>query len=275
MAYQASTYRPTHSHQEYAVNKSLAIAISLILSIAVVGCSKDNGSAKKQPAAKNQAGKATPHAGARGAPAQANAGLGTGKVVETMNSGGYTYVKVAIGGGEVWAAGPETAVAVGDTVSLPEGAPMKGYHSKTLDRTFDMVYFVPAIGKGGASGTNAHGTASAGKPAAVAAKVEGIAKAEGGKTVAEIFASKAALGGKPVILRGKVVKYNAAIMGHNWLHIQDGSGAAGTNDLTITTNDKVAVGDTVLVRGTVVLDKDFGAGYKYDVLVEEASVTKE
>jgi hypothetical protein len=103
--------------------------------------------------------------------------------------------------------------------------------------------------------------------------LSGIAKAEGGKTVAEVFAEKDALAGQPVTVRGKVVKVNAGIMGKNWLHVRDGSGAEGTNDLTVTTAGTLpAVGDTVVVTGPVTLNKDFGMGYTYDVIVEDAAV---
>ena len=105
----------------------------------------------------------------------------------------------------------------------------------------------------------------------------GIAKAEGGKTVAEVFAEKDALAGQPVTFRGKVVKTNPDIMGKNWLHVRDGSGEDGTNDLNITTAAGALpnVGDTVLVTGTVTLNKDFGMGYAYYVLIEDAQVTVE
>lgn len=112
--------------------------------------------------------------------------------------------------------------------------------------------------------------------AAAEVDLAGIAKAEGGKTVAEVFAEKDALAGKPVTFRGKVVKTNPDIMGKNWLHVRDGSGEEGTNDLTITTAGTLPnVGDTVLVTGNVTLNKDFGMGYAYDVLVEDAQVTVE
>jgi len=113
------------------------------------------------------------------------------------------------------------------------------------------------------------------KPAAEV-DLAGIAKAEGGKTVAEVFAEKDALGGQKVAVRGKVVKVNANIMGRNWLHVRDGSGAEGTNDLTVTTPGFVPdVGDLVLVTGTVALNKDFGMGYSYDLIVEDAEVAIE
>ena len=115
-------------------------------------------------------------------------------------------------------------------------------------------------------------------PEAPTANVDlaGIARAAGGMTIAEVFAGKDQLSGKPVIVRGKVVKTNANIMGKNWLHVRDGSGAEGTNDLTVTTTTaQPNVGDTVLITGPLVLNKDFGMGYQYDVIVEDAQVTIE
>lgn len=106
--------------------------------------------------------------------------------------------------------------------------------------------------------------------------LSGIAKPEGGKTVAEVFAEKASLAGKPVTVRGKVVKVNGGIMGKNWLHVRDGSGAEGTNDLTVTTAAELpALGAIVVVTGPVSLDKDYGMGYQYAVIVEGAEVKVE
>ncbi len=111
---------------------------------------------------------------------------------------------------------------------------------------------------------------------AEAVDLTGIAKAEGGLTVAEVFADPAKLAGQKVIVRGKVVKTNAGIMGTNWVHVRDGSGAEGTNDLTVTTKGEVPkVGDTVVVSGPASLNKDFGMGYTYPVMLEDATVTVE
>ncbi|MGB8144543.1 MAG: hypothetical protein WCF05_05120 [Chromatiaceae bacterium] len=95
------------------------------------------------------------------------------------------------------------------------------------------------------------------------------------KSIADIYKEKAELAGKPVKLQGKVVKVNNNIMNRNFLHLQDGSGdpAAGTNDLTITSGDTAAMGDTVTVTGTLAVDLDFGSGYKYPLLLEKATIT--
>ena len=64
------------------------------------------------------------------------------EVLETMNGGGYTYVQVKTDSGVIWAAGPQAAVKVGDKVNLGDGMLMSDFHSETLDRTFEEIYFV-------------------------------------------------------------------------------------------------------------------------------------
>ena len=117
-------------------------------------------------------------------------------------------------------------------------------------------------------------------PAASAAADLGkinVGKASGsrGRTVAEIWAKRAALKGQQVAVRGKVVKATNGVLGKNWVHVRDGTGEGASADLTVCTDDAVTVGDTVLVTGIVNLDKDLGAGYHYDVLVENAKLKAE
>ena len=134
----------------------------------------------------------------------------------------------------------------------------------------------PASPMAGMQPGQPHPAPTAGEAANV--DLTGIAKADGGKTVAEVYGEKAALTGQPVTVRGKVVKTNAGIMGKDWVHVRDGSGEEGTNDLTVTSAAGSAlpnVGDLVVVVGTVAVDKDFGMGYQYPVLVEEATITVE
>jgi len=112
--------------------------------------------------------------------------------------------------------------------------------------------------------------------ASASVDLSGIEKAEGGHTVAEVFAAREQLEGETVVIRGRVVKVNANIMDKNWLHVRDGSGEEGSNDLTITTTGVLpAVGDLVVVSGPVGLNRDFGMGYQYPVIVEDAEVTVE
>ncbi len=200
----------------------------------------------------------------------------TGKVIETMDSGGYTYVQVDTGTEKVWAAAPAFKVKVGDEVSIPKGSAMEQYFSKKLDRTFDSILFVSMVQVVGqpmpVSTTEEH----QGRTATVDAGISGVEKAEGGRNIAELFDQKSALATKEVVLRGKVVKFSSGIMGTNFAHIQDGTtSSSGMNDLTVTTDAIVKVGDTVLVKGVLSADKDFGYGYTYDVIIENASLTVE
>ncbi|MCF6281260.1 MAG: hypothetical protein L3J28_03470 [Candidatus Polarisedimenticolaceae bacterium] len=95
-------------------------------------------------------------------------------------------------------------------------------------------------------------------------------------TVESLHKDMTELKGKMVQLQGKIIKVNNGIMGRNFLHLQDGTGtsAAGNNDLTVTSNETANVGDEVTILGVVVLDHDFGSGYRYPLMVEEAVITK-
>jgi len=255
----------------------------LVLAVAWAGAAAIGCSQKEAPAPVAAAPASVPKAEAAAAPAFAGQSF-TGSVTETMDVGGYTYVQVDTGAEKVWGAAPKFAVAVGDRVTVPAEMPMQGYHSKTLNRTFDVVYFAGAIlpegaeaaaamPAAGASGGMGGGAAATTAPASV--DLSGIPKAEGGKTVGELLAAASDHGGKEVVVRGKVVKFNSGIMGKNWLHVQDGTGDPGMNDLMVTTDAAAKVGDTVLVRGNAATDKDFGAGYKYAFIVEDAKVVVE
>ena len=107
----------------------------------------------------------------------------------------------------------------------------------------------------------------------LSAEADKFAAAQDTIKVEEVFAKKDVLNGKMVTVKGEVVKFNSGIMGKNWVHIRDGSGKPGTNDLTATTQDTVNIGDKVIVTGTLAVGKDFGAGYMYDAIIEDASIT--
>ena len=168
---------------------------------------------------------------------------------------------------------------MGDSVVLRDGFEMVGFYSSFLDRTFDSIYLVPTIeklGKAGGGPASPPGHGEDGSEAAAEAPVPKVTRAAGGHSVGEIFESSAALAGEQVTVRGKVVKFSARILGRNWIHLQDGTaGPKGAKDLVVTTDGVAAVGDTLLVRGTVVTGTDLGHGYVYDVLIEKASITLE
>jgi hypothetical protein len=213
--------------------------------------------------------------------AEADVQVVRGSVVETMDASTYTYVKVSTGAGEVWAASSHFDVKVGDRVVVPLESPMRDFHSQSLNRDFPLIYFASQIsreGEAAPAGTSGAqlppGHPPVGAAPAVDGQIENIAPPEGGKSVATVWADRTALAGKTVTVRGQVVKFNGGILGRNWVHLRDGSGSAEdrTNDLTVTTDAVVKVGEVITVTGTVVVDKDFGAGYSYAVLIENGKV---
>jgi hypothetical protein len=206
----------------------------------------------------------------------------SGKVLEVLDVSNYTYVRVDTGQEELWLAGPKVQIKVGDRIIFLPGMLMRNFHSKTLGRTFDRVYFVDRIQLEGAE--PARGALPPGHPPIAFSAGSSdpgnmdfskITKPTGGKTVAEIIQGKDQLSGKRISVRGKVTKFLAGIMNKNWIHLNDGTVKEGAEDLTITTDAKAKIGDTVLVRGVVETEKNFGFGYQYAVIIEDAEVAVE
>jgi hypothetical protein len=259
-------------------------AAVLVLPLFLVACNDAaaTGTVDKKALPASQPGKA-PLPSAVSQPEQASV---TGSVLETMDAGAYTYVRLKTGSGEIWAAVNQTALKPGAEITIDNAMWMEKFESKTLNRKFDRILFGSIAG--GASPTAAAALPPGHPPTAAAGVAQGlpapdlgdvkVEKAPGkdARTVAEIWAQKASLKGAEVVVRGRVVKFNAEIMGRNWIHLRDGSGSADKqdNDITVTTNDMVAKGEVVTLRGKVVLDQDFTAGYAYPVMIEGAKVVR-
>jgi hypothetical protein len=204
----------------------------------------------------------------------------TGEVLEIQNVESYTYLRLKTAQGETWAAVTTAPVKKGAKVTIENATVMNNFESKALKKTFPSVVFGTLAGAQGVAGAAAGAAgphAGAGKPKETAADVH-VPRATGAnaRTVAEIMTKPAALKDKAVLVRGKVVKYNPGIMGKNWLHLRDGSGtaAAGTNDVLVTTTEQAKVGDIVTAKGVLRTDRDFGAGYSYKAIVEEATLQR-
>lgn len=247
-----------------------------------------------------------------GISAASNGQVFSGKVLETMDASGYTYMLLASNGNQLWVAIPETPVTKGAVVNYLEGMVMENFTSKTLNRTFDTIVFSggltdqpvssssPAQSPQGEAGedsfeaavnaersatqptamTTTGGEVSGGSAGAIVPFAEiSVEKstAENGYTVETLFARGKELSGKKVQIRGQVVKFSPLIMGRNWVHLQDGTGdpMQNSHDLVITTADTVEIGDVVNFEGQLSVNKDFGAGYRYDVIVEQATLVKE
>ena len=192
-------------------------------------------------------------------------------VTDIMQTTNYTYLYVKEKNADILLAVPKMNASIGETYYFDDGMLMENFVSKELSRTFDQIYFLGGvrttleIPKERVIDISNHNM----KP--VIEKKEVIVDAvSGGITIAELFANKAEYNGKTVKIKGQVSKFNPGIMNRNWIHIQDGTDNNGEFDLTVTTDAVVATGQTITVEGKIALNKDFGYGYKYDVIMETA-----
>jgi hypothetical protein len=209
--------------------------------------------------------------------APAPAAMHTAVVQEVLQTTSYTYLKLKENDREFWIAISKREIEVGETITFAGGLEMKDFQSKELQRTFETIYFVSMIAPDKQTPPAGHPPVDAPhrmKPTLEKQEVS-IDPPEGGITIGSLLADTDSYAGKTVLIKGKVTKVNRAIMGKNWVHLQDGTSDSGKFDLTITTQEQVNVGDVVTFEGKISLNKDFGAGYVYEVIMEDAKLKTE
>jgi hypothetical protein len=197
---------------------------------------------------------------------------------QVINGNSYTYIQVSSEGGSYWIAISRSDVKEGGTYYWSVGSEMKEFTSKELNRTFRSIYFVEDLTDKPITRVSGSQQMPAGSMAGrqVAPEYPGIVvpKIEGVTTIADLYSKKGSLGGKTVRVCGKVVKFAGDIMNRNWVHIQDGTKSGSDYDLALTTQDSVKVGDIVIFEGILAVNKNIGAGYHYNLLLENAVLKK-
>jgi hypothetical protein len=234
-------------------------AISILLALASLSCREKDQQQQAQQQQNTQQDAAT---------------INTHTVVvqEVIQATSYTYLRVKEADREFWMAINKRQIEPGATISFKGGLLMKNFQSKDLQRTFETIYFVNRI-TGDESSTTQQPMSMThqGKPEPDKKDVS-IEPAEGGITIGQLFADRDSYAGKTVLIKGLVTKVNRAIMDRNWVHLQDGTGDSDNFDLTVTTTEDVKVGDVATFEGKIALKKDLGAGYYYEVIMEEAKL---
>jgi hypothetical protein len=190
-------------------------------------------------------------------------------VVDKIDASNYTYLNVSENKKNYWIAVPQMEIEIGETVYFSKFMEMKDFKSETIDRTFSSLLFVEDARK---SATPDHMKQVHSGAMTVPKQNVKVKPLDEGFTIEQIYAKKNDLNGKVIEVKGKVVKYNPQIMNRNWIHIQDGTGTEKDYDLVVTSKDQVKVGDILIVEGMVTTDKDFGAGYFFPVVIEDAEV---
>ncbi len=199
------------------------------------------------------------------------------EVTEVIQATSYTYLKVKENMMERWVAVTKQDANVGDVFYYDSALEMNNFTSKDLNRTFDKIYFVNQISKTPltqqpAAEMSGGMPAHSGKVNVEQSDAISLKKDNNELTIAQIYGNKAGYAEKETEIRGVVVKVNNDIMGKNWVHIQDGTSDNSNFDLTITTQARVNKGDEVTFKGKIILDKDYGAGYTYDVILTDAAL---
>lgn len=204
------------------------------------------------------------------------------KVVEIEHTPDYTYLNVEENENTFWIAVPRLDIKEGENVYFSRFMEMKNFESSTLNKTFESVLFVEDISftphVGGQSGMmmgNQSAETMHGRNVVSQVTNVEIQPLGDGKTISKIYENGSELKGQKVKVRAKVTKFNRSIMDRNWVHLQDGTNFNGKYDLLATTLDETQVGAVVIVEGIVDTDVDFGAGYKYDIMLKDAKVTAE
>jgi hypothetical protein len=195
-------------------------------------------------------------------------------VTEVIQTSNYTYLQVEENNTKIWIAVVRMDVKPGDSIYYTRASEMKDFVSKELNRTFPSIFFVDdPTTKLIQPEQVAQQPMTPQKPKIVRWSEISIVTPKGGITISDLYKNPGNYSGKNVIIRGKIVKYNHDVMHKNWVHIQDGTDFSDKFDLTVTTPDSLSVGKTVTFSGIISLNKDFGYGYTYDVIMEEAKAS--
>ena len=191
-------------------------------------------------------------------------GVHTVVVQEVLPTEKYVYLRVKEAEEEFWIATGKQEVNAGETYFYREGLLKTNFISKEYNRTFDKLYLVSNIVKADHGSTMSSGENPSSAP-------QTNVEAKNSVKIKDLVADPKKYAGKTIQVSGKCTKVNPNIMGRNWIHLNDGS---TDYDLVITSAAAVSVGQTVTITGTVVLNKDFGAGYFYDILIEDGQIVQ-
>lgn len=195
-------------------------------------------------------------------------------VEDVLQTKKYTYLKVAEENLQsYWIAISKADVNKGDKCIYTGGLKMKGFKSNELDRIFDEVILVSNISRQGAPNESlVNESLSEMQNAEKTVKQEKIIPVKGATNISDILANPSKYEGKLITVTGRCTKINHQIMNRNWIHLEDGS--KDHKEITITSQDVLDIGAVGIFEGKISLNKDFGAGYKYEVIMEEAKMKK-
>lgn len=196
-----------------------------------------------------------------------------GKVLEIVDTKGYTCVKIDVDGKEVWAAGPVTKVSVGEYARIDTNSLMQNFSSKTLNRTFEKIYFTTHIEIAKEKNKFPEIVKMSQKQYKEIQKLlEKNGSDKNSKTIADLIMEKENLENKTVVIYASVSRFSPGIDGKNWIYIKDGTEVKGKKEIPVITKEKLKSGQLVRVEGKVLLNKDYGNGLNFEMIIEAVKV---
>ena len=190
-------------------------------------------------------------------------------VNEVLPTQKYVYMHVTEGEDSYWVATGKQEVEVGEKYFFKGGLLKTNFESKEYNRIFDQVYLVSKVvplNHGSKTDTQSEKSQKEEtKPNKFKLTFD---HGNDFVKIADLVKSPDKYAGKTIKMTGQCTKLNANIMGLNWIHLKDGT--MDDYDMVLTSKTAVPEGHIIKVEGTVAVDKDFGAGYKYDILLEDA-----
>lgn len=190
------------------------------------------------------------------------------KVEEILNTEKYSYLNVTEDGEKFWIAIPRKEIEIGSTYYYKGGLLKRNFESKEYNRVFETIYLVSNVTSQPINSSEPAVKGAIAEHGTNTRESINVEPAEGSINLSELFSNPSNYQGKLVKITGKCVKFNPMIMNRNWAHIQDGSG--DNLDLTVTTSQNIPLNAVVTIEGIIELNRDFGAGYKYDIIMEKA-----
>ncbi len=199
-------------------------------------------------------------------------------VTEVLPTSKYVYLKVREGQEEFWIATGKMEVKKGETYFYNDGLLKTDFRSEEHNRVFEKIYLVSKlISKGdhtnltkSESRSNSVADRSVTQKENIPTHTEKEIQHMGAITIAELVKDTEKYEGHSVEVSGTCVKVNSNIMGRNWIHLQDGT--QDDFDLVVTSNARITEGSTITIRAVVALNRDFGSGYSYDLILENGTL---
>ena len=199
-------------------------------------------------------------------------------VNEILQASRYVYLNVSEGNSKFWIATRKQEIEKGGTYFYKGGLLKTDFESKEYNKVFDTIYLISSLvtrdhsKQVGGLNTGVQKSAPIVDKEDIPTHTDKVVEHKGSLKIADLVKDPKKYEGSTIQLSGKCVKVNPNIMDRNWLHLQDGS--KDDYDLVVTSNTFVPEGSDITIRGLVVLNKDFGAGYSYELIVENGELVK-